>query len=308
MLFKVIASYAMQGRWKAAATTAVLSALAIIFPPLNYLSSGVISLTTLRMGPREGVSVILATLVVFALLAGFLVGQLWIAGLVLLTSWLPVYLVTLALGYTRSFALSLLTASGLGILVVLMLHLFIPDTATWWQQMLKPFIDNLSEQPSWQLNATQTEQVAMRLSGLMTGLVAAGVCLNAILGIIIGRAWQSELYNPGAFGAEFKQLRLGKAPAVFTGLLIILALTSIGSYVPWLMDCLPVMSVVFGIQGLAIVHAMVAIKQKSKAWLVTVYVLLVIMLPQMVMILASLGVLDQWFNLRDRSKKSDTGI
>jgi hypothetical protein len=308
MLFKAIASYAMQGRWKAAATTAVLSALAIIFPPLNYLSSGVISLTTLRMGPREGVRVILATLVVFALLAGFLVGQLWVAGLVLLTSWLPVYLVTLVLGYTRSFALSLLTASGLGILVVLLMHVFIPDTAAWWQQMLRPFIDNLSQQPSWQLNAAQTEQVSIRLSGLMTGLVAAGVCLNAILGIIIGRAWQSQLYNPGAFGTEFKQLRLGKAPAIFTAVLMALALTTFGRYVPWLMDCLPVMLVVFGIQGLAIVHAIVTIKQKSKAWLITIYVLLVIMLPQMVMILASLGVIDQWFNLRARSEKSGTGI
>ncbi|BDZ73231.1 hypothetical protein GCM10025856_09500 [Methylophaga marina] len=308
MLFKAIASYAMQGRWKAAATTAVLSALAIIFPPLNYLSSGVISLTTLRMGPREGVRVILATLAVFALLAGFLVGQLWVAGLVLLTSWLPVYLVTLVLGYTRSFALSLLTASGLGILVVLLMHVFIPDTASWWQQMLRPFIDNLSQQPSWQLNAAQTEQVSIRLSGLMTGLVAAGVCLNAILGIIIGRAWQSQLYNPGAFGTEFKQLRLGKAPAVFTAVLMAMALTTFGRYVPWLMDCLPVMLVVFGIQGLAIVHAIVTIKQKSKAWLITIYVLLVIMLPQMVMILASLGVIDQWFNLRARSEKSGTGI
>ncbi len=308
MLFKAIASYAMQGRWKAAATTAVLSALAIIFPPLNYLSSGVISLTTLRMGPREGVRVILATLVVFALLAGFLVGQLWVAGLVLLTSWLPVYLVTLVLGYTRSFALSLVTASGLGILVVLMMHLFIPDTTSWWQQMLRPFIDNLSQQPSWQLNAMQTEQVSIRLSGLMTGLVAAGVCLNAILGIIIGRAWQSQLYNPGAFGTEFKQLRLGKAPAVFTAVLMAMALTTFGRYVPWLMDCLPVMLVVFGIQGLSIVHAIVTIKQKSKAWLITIYVLLVIMLPQMVMILASLGVIDQWFNLRARSEKSGTGI
>jgi hypothetical protein len=308
MLFKAIASYAMQGRWKAAATTAVLSALAIIFPPLNYLSSGVISLTTLRMGPREGVRVILATLVVFALLAGFLVGQLWVAGLVLLTSWLPVYLVTLVLGYTRSFALSLLTASGLGILVVLLMHVFIPDTASWWQQMLRPFIDNLSQQPSWQLNAAQTEQVSIRLSGLMTGLVAAGVCLNAILGIIIGRAWQSQLYNPGAFGTEFKQLRLGKAPAVFTAVLMALALTTFGRYVPWLMDCLPVMLVVFGIQGLAIVHAIVTIKQKSKAWLITIYVLLVIMLPQMVMILASFGVIDQWFNLRARSEKSGTNI
>ena len=68
------------------------------------------------------------------------------------------------------------------------------------------------------------------------------------------------------------------------------------------------MLVVFGIQGLAIVHAIVTIKQKSKAWLITIYVLLVIMLPQMVMILASLGVIDQWFNLRARSEKSGTGI
>jgi hypothetical protein len=32
------------------------------------------------------------------------------------------------------------------------------------------------------------------------------------------------------------------------------------------------------------------------------YVLLVLMLPQMVMMLATLGVLDQWFDFRKRSR------
>jgi uncharacterized protein YybS (DUF2232 family) len=31
------------------------------------------------------------------------------------------------------------------------------------------------------------------------------------------------------------------------------------------------------------------------------YILLVVMLPQMLMMLATLGVLDQWFNFRKRS-------
>ncbi|KKN56186.1 hypothetical protein LCGC14_0574830 [marine sediment metagenome] len=307
-MFTAIASYAMQGRWKASATTAVISVLAIIFPPLNYLASGVISLTTLRMGPKEGVSVILSTLVVFALLASFLVGQLWVAGLVLLTSWLPVFLATLTLGYSRSLAMALLTASGIGMVVVLLLHLLIPDVTSWWQGMIEPFMANLSLQPSWQLNAAETQALTARLATMMTGLVAAGVCLNACLGLIIGRLWQSRLFNPGAFGQEFKQLTLGKPAAVITAVLMVMAITPLKSSLALLVDILPSMLVVFGLQGLAIVHAVVSIKQKNKFWLVAIYVLLVIMLPQMIMVLAALGVIDQWFNLRARSEKSGTNI
>jgi uncharacterized protein YybS (DUF2232 family) len=80
------------------------------------------------------------------------------------------------------------------------------------------------------------------------------------------------------------------------------ALTPMADAVRLLADCLPVMLVAFGIQGLAIVHAIVNLRQKGKAWLVTMYVLLVLMLPQMVMMLATLGVLDQWFDFRKRSR------
>ncbi len=292
----------MQGRWQAGVAAALLSAIAMMLPPLNYLASGVIALTTLRMGPGEGAKVVTATLVVFLLLAWLLLGQLWVAGLILLTSWLPVFLATLALGYTRSLATALLASSGLGIVTVLLLHLLVPDLTGWWRGMIEPFMASLSEQPGWQLGQDETAQMTDNLAVMMTGLIAAGVSFNAVIGLLIGRAWQSQLFEPGAFGSEFRELQLGRPAAIVTAVLMGLTLTPLSDSLTLLADCLPVMLVAFGIQGLAIVHAIVKLREKSKAWLVTMYVLLVLMLPQMIMMLATLGVLDQWFNFRKRSQ------
>jgi len=55
------------------------------------------------------------------------------------------------------------------------------------------------------------------------------------------------------------------------------------------------------LQGLAIVHAVVRQQQKHKFWLIAVYVLLVVMMPQMVVLLATVGVLEQWMNFRKYS-------
>lgn len=301
-MLRGIADFAMQGRWQAAVATALLSAAAMMLPPLNYLASGVIALATLRMGPREGARVVTATLLVFILVAWLLLGQMWIAGLVLLSSWLPVFVATLALGYSRSLATALLASSGLGLVTVLLMYVLVPDLAGWWRGMIEPFMTSLSEQPGWQLGVDETARLTDNLAAMMTGLIAAGVSFNAVVGLLIGRAWQAQLFNPGAFGEEFRQLRLGKPAAMVTAILMAVALTPMADAVRLLADCLPVMLVAFGIQGLAIVHAIVNLRQKGKAWLVTMYVLLVLMLPQMVMMLATLGVLDQWFDFRKRSR------
>lgn len=301
-MLRGIADFAMQGRWQAGVATALLSVAAMLLPPLNYLASGVIALTTLRMGPGEGAKVVTATLVVFMLLAWLLLGQMWFAGLILLTSWLPVFLATLALGYSRSLATAILASSGLGIVTIVLLYLLVPDLTGWWRSMIEPFMASLSEQPGWQLGQAETADLTDKLAGMMTGLIAAGVSFNAVIGLIIGRVWQSQLFNPGAFGDEFRALQLGRPAAIVTALLMGLTLTPLSDSLSLLADCLPVMLVAFGVQGLAIVHAIVRLRQKSKAWLVTMYVLLVLMMPQMVMMLATLGVLDQWFNFRKRSQ------
>lgn len=296
-----IADFAMQGRWKSAIATALLSMAALMLPPVNYLASGVVALSTLRMGPKEGAKVVIWTVIIFALLAGLLLGQLWVSGMMLLTSWLPVYGISLVLGYTRSMAMSLLATAGLGIVVVILFHLLVADPAQWWQQMLTPFIEMLSQQPGWALSQTESETMLANLANMMTGLIAAGVAINVMLGLLIGRAWQAKLYNPGGFASEFCQLKLGKPAALLTSGILLIALSPLKDSFSLLVDCLPVVLVVFALQGLAVAHAVVRAQQKPKFWLVVIYVLLVVILPQMVVLLAILGVLEQWFNFRRHS-------
>jgi len=304
-MLRSIAVFSMQGRWQAAIAIALLSLGALVVPPLSYLVSGVIALCTLRMGPKEGAKVVVATTVIFTLLAGLLLGRLYISGLFLLSSWLPIFGISLILGYTRSLALSLLAAGGLGIVLVLGTYLVLPDPALWWQQMIEPFMATLVQQPGWQLSKAETQSIILSISGMMTGLIAAGFSLNLMLGLLIGRAWQAKLYNPGGFASEFTQLNLGKPAAILTAISMVVTVSPFGESLAILQDCLPVMLAVFALQGLSVIHTVVRQQQKHKFWLVAVYMLLIVILPQMMVFLAMIGVLEQWFNFRRHSVELD---
>ena len=52
------------------------------------------------------------------------------------------------------------------------------------------------------------------------------------------------------------------------------------------------------LQGLAVVHGMVRETGAHVGWLVAVYVLLVITLPQMVLTLSAAGLVDNWIDFR----------
>jgi len=299
-MLRGIAVFSMRGRWQSALAVALLSVVAFLLPPVSYLGSGVIALSTLRVGPKEGLKVLVATTVVFTLFAALLLHTPLASVAFLLSSWLPVWGATLVLGYTRSLATSLIASAAMGIFIVLLTHLLLSDPAVWWQEQLSPFMTLFTEQPGWQLDAEQTNDVLLTISGLMTGLVAAGFVFNVIAGLLLGRAWQAQLYNPGGFATEFRALSLGKPAALVAIACIVLAL-GLGETVALLADFLPVMLVIFAVQGLSVVHAIVMQKQRHKFWLVAVYVLLIIMMPQMVAVLAMIGILEQWFNFRLRS-------
>ena len=297
-MLRSLAVFSMQGRWQAAIAITLLSLGTLMLPPLSYLASGVIALCTLRMGPKEGVKVVVATVIIFTLLAGLLLKQLSYSGLFLLSIWLPALVVSLILGYSRSLAVSILSATGLGIIVVLATYIFVAEPALWWQEMIEPFMAVFIEQPSWKLNDAETQSLIIKLSGMMTGLMAAGFSLNVILGLLIGRAWQAKLYNPGGFATEFSELSLGKSAALVTVIMMVITVSPLGDDVELIQSILPVVLMVFALQGLAVVHSIVRQGQKHIFWLIAVYVLLIVVLPQMLVLLAMVGVLEQWFNFR----------
>lgn len=300
-----IALFSMRGRWQAAGVIALFSVAALMLPPFSYLASGIIVLCTLRMGPKEGMRVVLATTVLFTLLAAVLLDKIYISGLFLISSWLPILGASLVLGYTRSLAISLLAAAGLGIAVVLGFYLVLADPILWWQQLIEPLAETLVEQPGWQFDQAQTQTIVLNLSSMMTGLMAAGLSLNIILGLLVGRSWQAKLYNPGGFASEFQQLQLGKSVAILTIVMMVVTALPLGNGAAVLRECLPVLLVVFTLQGLSVVHAIVKQQKRQSFWLVAVYMLLLVMMPQMAVLLTIIGVLEQWFNFRRLSLESD---
>jgi hypothetical protein len=304
-MLQSLAQFTMRGRWQAAGVIALLSVAALMLPPFSYLASGVIVLFTLRMGPKEGMKVVVATTALFTLLAVLLLDKIFITGLFLISSWLPIFGASWVLGYTRSLAMSLLAATGLGIVVVLGTYLVLPDPVLWWQQIIEPLAETLAQQPGWQFDQAQTQAIVLNLSGMMTGLMAAGLSLNIMLGLLIGRSWQAKLYNPGGFASEFQQLKLGKSVAILTIVMMVVTALPLGDSVAILRACLPVLLVVFTLQGLSVVHAIVKQQQRQSFWLVAVYVLLLVMMPQMAVLLTIIGVLEQWFNFRRLSIESD---
>ena len=296
--------FTMQGRWQSAIIIATMSLLALMLPPVSYLASGIIALCTLRAGPKEGITVLLIATSVFALAAMLLMNQPLLAGVFLMSNWLPVYGISLMLGYTRSLSMSLLVTTGIGILLVVGTYIILPSPAEWWLQMMMPMVEMLEAQPGWKLSQTETQSFVSALSRVMTGLLVAGLFANIVLGLLLGRAWQAELYSPGSFAKEFQQLRLGKVAATVMAVTTVTALLA-SSSVPLLQDCIPILIVLFVVQGLAVTHAIVRLQQRHKAWLIVMYILLLIMTSQMAVLLALIGVLEQWFNFRQGSLEQD---
>ena len=294
-----LAKQAMQGRWQAALLIAAMSLIAMAIPPVSYLASGIIALTTLRVGPKEGLLVVMMATFAFAIVATLLLKQGVMTGLFLVFSWLPVFGITLVLGYTRSLVVSLLTAAAIGIAMILLTHLVLSDPAAWWLNVLAPFGEMLAAQPDWQMTDAETQSFVSALAGMMTGLIVAGLFLNVVLGLLLGRAWQAGLYNPGGFADEFQQMQLGRLPALVTTILVALAILP-GVDIAVVKDSMFILLALFAIQGVAVIHAIVRYGNKHKAWLMAMYILLIIAMPQMATLLALIGVLEQWFNFRQR--------
>jgi hypothetical protein len=130
--------------------------------------------------------------------------------------------------------------------------------------------------------------------------------LLTVLGsLFLGRWWQSLLEAPGEFGAEFRQLRLGKLLGV-VAMVVVLAMllpekwrltTPLLSALAWP----AVLGLAF--QGLAAVHSLKSAGRIGRGVLVTVYVLLFVPLSMFVTViaLAGWGLADNWQRTRTGS-------
>ncbi len=300
---RLLASFVMQGRSQAVMAISIIALLSVLFPPLAIISSAGVALVTLRVGLRDGLLVALLSAIACSLLAMLVqVNVIPVVGATLLL-WLPVWILALMLRSSRSLAYTTILALLFGVLLIVIHYLQYSDPATQWSKVLGPMIESLGQAQG--LEAGQRKLLLEVLSHWMTGMMAAGFFLQLIASLLLGRWWQSLLFNPGGFRDEFHQLRLPRPLALLAVAVIALLSTDVTVGRPMLDYLAMLLIMAYLLQGLALAHGLRAQLNASYGWLFGMYILLIIGMHYMLILLATIGVLDAMLDFRTRFGKGE---
>lgn len=298
---KGFAAFVMSGLPQAAVVALGFALGSLLFPPLGIVSGAVLALVALRLGANAAV-LLTALLVIGMIILSVVFGQPASLGMVYgLVQWLPVVLLALLLRNSGSWrmvmqALLLATAA-----VLLLAHAGIDDLSGYWLKMLDTYLRPMLEQAG--MDSQRISQDLPQMSLIMTGVLAASLILSTMLMLLLGRAMQASLYNPAGFAAEFAELRLGIWPAALM-LLLIVAAASLR--LPVIGEVLMVAMVLFFFQGLAVVHGLYRKLQWPKGILVMLYVMLVLFFTPFAIMLAVMGTIDAFIDVRKRISSTTT--
>ncbi len=293
---KAMATYVMRGRLQAIMVIGLFAVLSMMLPPLSYISGGALALVALRKGQAEGAIIALIASALLAVISFITMGNGIIALVYAVVVWLPILLLSMILRSTISLGLSVVVAASFSIIALLGFHLAVGNTVEWWDGILAKMLEEAARQQGMDMMSTQG-MLLENASQLMTAIMAAAFFTSMVISLMLGRWWQSLLYNPGGFQQEFHQFRLDKVFASISALVLLwaVAAASMGSLA---MDAAFVVCACASIAGIALIHHWVKTKQVNKAWLILLYLLLAFIAPQILLLLAILGFADAWLDFR----------
>jgi hypothetical protein len=301
---KALAAYITRGYLSAALVAVGAAAAALFFAPLGYVSGGAVALMTLVAGPASGLVVVAIAAAVTMLVGLFAAGDVAIGLGFAAVVWGPAWLVATVLQRTVSLPLAVAAAGGLGMLLILGIHAAVADPAAFWQGVIGPLFAAL-EQQGGSVDPS-AEEAMQALAGVMTGALGAGVTLSLALTLFLARWWQAMLQKPGGFRAEFHALRLDGRLAW-----VALAVAVAGAVVPAGPGVVAghltlVLVVLYLLQGVAVVHGAAGARGLGWQWLALLYALL-LLVPYTIPVVAALGFLDTWLDVRRRLAPAGNG-
>ena len=279
--------------------TSLLAMLSIVIPPLSVVSSATVGLVTLREGRSVGLQVVALSLLACAVLSMVALGTPVPAlGLALLL-WVPMWVLGQILQVTRSLSLTIQSALVFGLFTIAYFYLQSPDPIADWQEMFTELSDRFTETGIY--SKVDSQILVDELARWMTGFFAVGYFLQLVVSLFLARWWQALLYNPGGFQQEFHQLRLPKLLAYIGAVFGVLSLLQLPTGDNLLRYLMILLIAIYFIQGLAVTHGAVTLLGLNKAWLIGVYIMLVIAGPQIAILISMLGLADIWMDFRARA-------
>lgn len=293
-----IAAFIMAGRLQAVTVAVVLAVLGAMVPPLSLLSGSVVALVALRLGATQALLVIGWGATLLSVLSFGLFGQFQLGLLYGLAQWLPVLGFALLLRRSASWAWVMQVLALVGMAGVLLTHALYPDIAQFWRSLLKVSLQDTLLHIG--MSKEQAADAVRHLAQYFTGIFAVSIVLSVSISLMLARAWQAMLYNPGGFGQEFTQWRIGR---VVAGVMLLLAVAALLSRNTLLVELMAVGLVPFLMQALGLVHGLVKQSSLSVGWLVGLYALLLFVTLQVAAVLAAVGIADCFVDIRTRLAK-----
>ncbi len=183
-----------------------------------FLPGAVPALIVLVRGERQGVIVAVGASLLLAA-AMLLFGRPMPVGFIY-SAWVlgPPLLLAILLRRTDSLSLCLQVATLVGAVLLVALHVSFGDPQQFWA----PFVRDLAQEMKTRGLPMDLEKdgLADTLARTLWGWVAVLTMTLAMCALFLARWWQSLPEHAGSFGAEFRQVRLGRVLGVAAALII----------------------------------------------------------------------------------------
>lgn len=306
---RALAGFIVAGPMQATLVIALFTALSFLAPPLTsilgYAGAAALALYTLYAGAGVGLVALVGAAAATGVLTQLALHQGLAVVVTSLLLWLPVWLAALGLRASGSLALAMLVLTGLAMLLVLLIFALLGDPGSWWEQRLELLAEALAGQPELAIDREAVTQAIATVAPLMTGAMAAGLSFAALTCVILGRWLQAMLVNPGGLRRDFYALRLNRIVSLAAIAVVALATLELGILSNLALQWSLIGVVPFLFVGLAVMHATLANLKAAKGWLIALYVLMSL-LPQVLLMVVLVGILDPWLELRRRTGKAET--
>jgi hypothetical protein len=295
-MMKNFASFTLSGKFPAFTVVFGFLLFALIFPLSAILSGAAIVLITLHAGPKNSFSIVLACTIALALVSSVFIGHASLGAATAVAQLLPSFILAVIFYSTRSLSLSLQAAALLGALAFVIVNALFPNSDQFWQQSLSTILAPVLEKSGY-----DTEQSALLITQtakFMTGLLIASIVLVHSSILLFGYKLKCIIDGSQQFEQDFQQMRLGKVLAILTVCVGVWAILTQSAYAAQLCG---ILSILFFLQGMAVIHTTCGTMTKGKLWLIITYIL-VIFVPQAILIVILLGILETFFKIRERVK------
>jgi hypothetical protein len=262
-----------------------------------FVPGAVPALLALSRGPRTGAMVAAGATVLLAV-AIWSIGRSVPVGLIY-ASWVlgPPLLLAYVLRSSGSLSLCLQLAVLGGIAMLVTLHAAFGDPTLFWSPVVRELAQEMQRRGL--SLGLEDDAIVESLARSLWGWVTVLTLLLGMCAVFLARWWQRLAGQAGSFGAEFRQIRLGRVLGIAAALAIGASLVTSR---PLVDDLARFFLAALALVGLAAAHRIRHERGANTAWLWAIYVLLVFVGPVAMPLLAGLGFVDNWRRSGDASR------